>query len=797
MLPGFCPQTQAGNINGKVFDAQHEPLPYQSILLHLAADSALFKVELSGEKGEFLFENIHPGQYYLEIKAMGWQKYSSPLLPINHPEDKVDLGEIVLKTSSTKLNEVMVVEQKPFIEREIDKTVVNIENSIVQSGSSVLEVMEKLPGIMVDQNGNISLRGKQGVMIWIDGKPGVLAGQDLANVLRGMPSAGIQKIEIITNPSARFDAAGNAGIINIIMKKNKREGFNGNISLGYGQGRYAKYNTGLSLNYKEKWFNLFFNYGYAKRMGFNNLDIDRKFYANQQINTRFLTENYIWYPTENHSPRLGVDFYLNKKTSLSVLATGLLSMMDPTTRDNTKIYSGSETLSREYDFENYSSDRWKNYAFNTELKHDLDTNGQQIIVNLDFGQYSNKTLQDLRTTYYHPNGSFDLDEKAGSTQISNLYLYAAKADYVKPLLPSLKFEAGLKSSYVQSDNDFRFFDYKKSDAFIDTARSSHFLYSENINAGYLNFSKEYSKLSLQLGLRAEQTIARGKQYYNDQSFTRNYWQVFPTAYVDYKIKEKHGLNLSLGKRIDRPAYEQMNPYRNLINATTFSEGNAYLLPQLSYNAELTYTFHQSLFIACSYGLTTQNITEVLIQNFEEQTTIQTTANLDRMNYYSANINYTKKINSWWTTNTGLLSYLAIYSGNINSNQIDQGLPTFYFNTGNSFFLKEGLSMELNFQYNYKNLYGITTINTTSNLTAGIKKSILKNRGSVTLNVTDIFWNAYPSGTTEFDNVVEDWVAKRDSRVVNVNFTYKFGEGNPIRMRRNTGADDEKSRIQKS
>jgi hypothetical protein len=781
-------------LKGNIVDPNNIPQPFATVLLKSSADSSLYKGEITNDNGQFLFENVKEGDYYLQIQIIGFEKSNVNSIHISLDNPILDLGTIQMKARSKELGTVTVQADKPFIEQQTDKTVVNIENSIIQNGSSIMEVMEKLPGIMVDQNDRISLRGKQGVIIMIDGRPTGMSGPDLATMLKGIPSSNIQKIEIITNPSAKYDAAGNAGIINIIMKKNKREGFNGSVSAGFGQGRYSKYNGSLSLNYKNKNYNLFLNYSYAKRLGFNNLTIDRKFYNNDSINTIYRTENYILYPTESHTPRIGIDFYLSPKTTLSLLGSGGATRLSPKGVDHTSILNGNEQLMYSYDFASNSKDNWYNYSGNAELRHQFDSIGQEITVDLDYAKYWNTTSQSFLTTYHNSDGSFMHEDDLLNEQKSDLSLYSLKADYTKPLKKEYSFDAGLKSSYVSSDNNIRFYSLLNSAETFDSARSSHFLYSENINAAYVNLKKNYKKFSYQLGLRSEQTIAMGKQLMNSQTFNRSYIQVFPTAYIDYKPSEKHNINLSLGRRIDRPAYEQMNPYRSLINATTYSEGNPYLLPQLTYNTELSYSYNNVFFAQLTYSLTEDNITDVLIQDSETQTTSQTVVNLNKLNFYSINLTYSKKLTKWWTTNTSLLTYYGIYSGTIKNNYINQGSPSIYLNTSNSFFIIDGLSAELSFRYNHKALNGITTELTTYNLSAGIQKTVLKKKGTITVNMSDILWAAYPSGITEFDNVREDWTAKRDTRVVNVSFSYKFGKGKSARMRRNTGADDEKGRI---
>jgi hypothetical protein len=789
----YSMEFESGIIKGIITDQQQAPIPFATVMLKNISDSTLYKGEITNEKGEFNFENVKEGSFFLQIQMTGFEQLNKPI-KILSSTPVTDLGIIVVSTASKELQTVTIAAEKPFIERQIDKTVVNIENSIVQTGSSIMEVMEKLPGVLVDQDGNISLKGKQGVIIMIDGKPSALSGQDLANMLKGMPSSNIQKIELITNPSAKYDAAGNAGIINIVMKKNRREGFNGNVSAGYGQGRYAKYNGNISLNYKKKWYNLFLNYSYSNRKGFNNLVLNRKFYENDTLNTVFDTDNYILFPIVTNTPRLGADFYLSKNTTLSVLGSGVINTFRPSAKNHTDILNGNNEKISSYDFINDSHDNWYNYAMNAELKHQFDTTGKELVINLDYAKYWNITDQLFTTTSRNANDSIINTSYLAGKQNGMLELYSFKADYTNPLKNNAKFDAGLKSSYVSSDKNMQFYNRINGEDLFDSTRSSHFLYSENINAGYLNFSKELKKFSFQLGVRAENTIAYGKQVLNSARFTRNYFQVFPTVFVDYKINDNHDINLSLGRRIDRPGYEQMNPFKRLIDATTYSEGNPYLLPQLTYNTELTYSYKNTFFATASYSLTTDNITDVLIQDAESRTTVQTIVNLNEFNYYSLNLSYSKRLTKWWTTNTSILSYYGIYTGTINNYNINQGLPSFYLNTSNSFSIMDGLSAEASFSYNYKNLYGVTMMKSNSNLTLGVQKSILKKRGTITLNMSDILWNAYPSGVTDFGNVNEAWTSKRDTRVVNLTVSYKFGDGKGSRMRRNTGADDEKSRI---
>ncbi len=525
-----------GTIKGILLDDKKVPQPFSTVMLNNAADSTLYKGEITNDKGEFVFENVKEGTFFIQIQVIGFKKLIGHVIVVSEANNNIDLGIFSVEPQSTSLGEITVMAHKPFIERQVDKMVVNIENSIVQTGSSIMEVMEKLPGVSVDQNDNISLKGKQGLIILIDGKQTGLSGADLANMLKGLPSNSIQKIEIISNPSAKYDASGNAGIINIVMKKNKQQGFNGNISAGYGQGRYGKFNTSLSLNYKKKWYNLFFNYSFSKRKGFNNLVLDRVFPDSASKSIVLQTNNYIIFPFETHNPRLGADFYLSKKTTLSVLGTSVINRFNPTGNSHTFIVDENRSPLSNSEFINRSKDRWYNYALNAEIRTQFDTTGKELSVCLDYAKYWNITDQSFTTIFNNNEGTLLGKTYLNGNQNGLLDLYAVKADYTYPLKKDAKLEMGVKSSYVASDNNVRFYDKINDELIFDTARSSHFLYAENINAAYLNYNKIIKKLSIQVGLRAEQTIAKGKQLLNDRSFNRNYPQVFPTAFVDYKLR---------------------------------------------------------------------------------------------------------------------------------------------------------------------------------------------------------------------------------------------------------------------
>ncbi|MFD2787213.1 outer membrane beta-barrel protein [Hymenobacter rubripertinctus] len=794
LLSGTALQAQTPNdktIKGYLTD-ERSSVPGATILLRSTADSSLFKGETSNEQGAFLFEQIKEGSYFLEVRMLGYAVLVKPNILVQAADRLLDVGILQLLPLAQSLKEVVVTGQKPFIEREADRTIVNIENSLVQAGSSVMEVMEKLPGVQVGQDGSISIKGRQGLIVSIDGRPTMLSGQDLANMFRGMSSANVQKVEIITNPSAKYDAAGNTGVINIVTKKNTKQGINGTANLGYRQGRYAKLNSGIGLNVKDKWYNLSVNYAYSRRKDFNDLRLTRKFFVQGALDTTFITNTDQTSLFNTHTPRVGVDLYLSKRTTVSVLGSGVISLLTSPSVSHTTILNRNSKVGS-YDFTNDVEDKLRIYSGNMQLTHQFDTLGKALTAEIEYVDYTNTSDQAFLTILNAEYGTPFERSRLRGDQNGKFKIYVSKADYTQALPDSATLEAGWKSSYVLNDNNNQFFGYVGGSQVFDALRSNHFLYSENINAAYANLKKEYRHSSFQLGLRTEHTAAHGEQRLSGQEFRRNYIQLFPSAFYEYRLSENHSLNATAGRRIDRPAYHQMNPFRSLIDATSFAQGNPELRPQLTYNTELTYSLQNSFFATFGYSLTRGVITETLILKGDSKTTVLMPVNLDRLHYYSLNLVYSKVLTPWWTTNSSLLGYYGRYAGNTNGYSINNGLPSFQVNSNNSLQVIDGLSMEMNVLYTHRSQEAFTVLKPQFNFSFGVQKKILKDRGSLTLNVNDLFWTSYPRGVTTFKGMQETWSSVRDTRIVSLNCSYRFGSGEVKRVRQSTATEDEMSR----
>ncbi|HEY2721909.1 MAG TPA: TonB-dependent receptor, partial [Chitinophagaceae bacterium] len=557
-------QERVGKITGTVIDGNAKTIESSTIALLKAKDSSVVKMNVADKNGHFEFNGINGGKYLVSVSAVGHQKAYSEIFEITSGNATIDLKTIELVPLAKSLNEVTVVAKKPLIEQKIDRTVVNVDAAISNVGATALEVLEKSPGVTVDKDGNISLKGKQGVQVYIDGRPSYLSGEDLANMLKSMSASQLDQIEIMTNPPAKYDAAGNSGIINIKTKKNKQFGYNGSASAGFTQGYYPRTYESINFNYRNGKFNLFTNLSHNYNSRFQELDIQRNFRDQTTKNITSTFDQVTKMKNENlfYNGKIGMDYFASKKTTFGVVVNAFRNprtMISPTTTD---IYNPGGQLLDITRGDSRNNNLWKNFSTNLNFRHQFDSSGQELSADLDQIHYNSASGQSLVSRYFDSNGDFT---GGPDTLISNLpqdiKIYSGKMDYTLPLKKGARFEAGVKSSFVQTDNNAAYDSLVNGQVVHDYNRSNHFKYNENINAAYVNYSRPLSKkLSGQFGLRLENTHAKGSQLTTGEKFDRNYTQLFPTAYFQYTINKKNQLGVNYGRRIERPDYEDLNPF---------------------------------------------------------------------------------------------------------------------------------------------------------------------------------------------------------------------------------------------
>jgi outer membrane receptor protein involved in Fe transport len=791
-----------GKVSGSLHSADKKAVEAATISLLKAKDSALVKMEVTDKNGLFEFENIKTGNYLLKAEAVGYEKLFTE---VEVAENKNAHSDLVLNTATQSLEGVSVSARRPLIENKIDKTIVNVDASPTNTGLSALEILEKSPGVTVNNDGVVSLKGKQGVRIFIDGKPAYLSGADLSNFLRNMSSSQLDQIEIMSQPSAKYDASGNTGIINIKTKKNANNGFNGSITTSAIIAKYFKNTNSINFNWRKGKTNYYGNYGYSYWEGFNDISIKRSLredrntafnrYSDQHTFGRFSG-----YP---HNFKVGADYFASKKTTLGIAVNGLLDNRKFKSTGRADIYDSLKQFVQYNDAISETHDPWSNLGFNLNLQQKLDDKGKELSADADYILYRTKGKQYSNNYLYNPDG--ELSEAPfllNGYLPANIDIYSLKIDYKHPLKSNVTLEAGMKLSYVKTDNDAQYtiYDADNDKWENDETRSNHFIYKENINAAYVNLQKQVKKLGIQLGLRAEQTIAEGNQVIKEIVFKRNYTRLFPTAYFSYQLNDNNTLGLSYGRRIERPGYQDLNPFQYPLDRYTYRQGNPDLQPQFSHNIELSYNYKGALNVSVNYTTVSDIINDVLITERQpgdsNYTTFQTKQNIASNKNIGLSVSYNTKLAKWWSINVSANVFNNHYKGSIDGEQIDLGLTSFTANMSNQFTFNKGWTAEVSGFYLGENLQSSAILSQPMGMfSVGGGKKILKDKGSIRLNLRDPFYLMSFRGSTDLSKGYTQIHSYWDNRRAIITFTYRFGKANgQATRRRTTGADDEKNRV---
>ena len=803
VLPMLATAQTTNKIEGSVRSEDGKVLNGITVSLLHAVDSSLVKIAVSDKNGNYEFENMDPGKYLISFTSVGFQKRVSGPFTLS-TNGVVQIPSIQLITASTGMAGITIQARRPLVENKIDRMVVNVDASPTNAGSSALEVLEKSPGISVDRDGNISIKGKQGVIVLIDGKQTYLSGQDLANYLRNLPANQLDQIEIMTQPSAKFDASGNSGILNLRTKKSLTRGFNGSLNLSYVQGRYPKSPNSISFNYRTGNLNLFTNLSYSYWSGFNDQHLTRRFHDNGSLLSVFEQQADQKNSSNNYTARIGLDYNLDKKNTIGFLVNGTLSPRKWQNNGRADIFNGNGQLDSFNLVTTINRDNWKNFGANINFRRQINNEGRELTADLDRIEYNSRSRQTSDNYNYLPDLSlsghpFLLRGNLPST----ITIYSGKADYVHPLKNGSKWETGIKSSLVTTDNDAQYtlYDHDNSIWITDNTRSNRFKYRENINALYVNYSRQFKKLGLQAGLRMENTIAEGHQAGNavqpDSSFKKNYTQLFPTAYLSYAMNDHNQFGLSYGRRIERPNYQDMNPFQYFLDQYTFRMGNPNLTPQFTHHMELSHNFKKVLNTTLAYTVTTDILNDILKQNDETKVTYQTKENVAKRQTLGLSVSYNAALNSWWTTSLFTNINHNHYEGTVNNDHLDVSLVSFMANMSQQFRFAKTWTAEVNgFYRTSAQETGVFLIQPMGVVSFGLSRQLWNNKASLKLNIYDPFYLQQARVIIDYANIDAYVVNRWDNRRVGLNFTYRFSKGQnaPQQRRRNSGTLEEQNRV---
>lgn len=794
LLSVLTAQAQTSKITGTVKDAAAKSVEFATVSLLRATDSTVVKGALSDEKGAYSFENIVSGNYLIRITSVGFNNGLSKVFSADG-SGQVTVPAIVLTAAAQTLNAVNVTATKPLIERKTDRTVMNVENSVLAAGNSAMEILERAPGVTVDKDDNISLRGKQGVTVMINDKLTYLSSAQLATLLRSTDGNTIQSIEIITNPSAKYDAAGNSGIINIKLKKNKQKGTNGSLTAGVARGRGNRDNMSLNINHKNGPLNIFGTVSRGDNNRYRDLGINRIIagtdtpYFDQT--TKMPSFNYY------NNFNIGADLETSTKNTLGVVISGYTNGGRDLNENRTERSSVQRVLKSYLTTGSAIIGRYKNLAFNVNDRYKIDTLGQELGVDLDYSKFTNNSDAEYNTYYFMPDGSPSTKPSEKPLLLRNqtpstIEIYSGKADYTKPLNKTWKLETGLKMSSVKTDNDLQAQKFDGGGFVNDEGRTNRFIYTEKIAAAYTNISHEFKNGSIQVGLRAENTESDGNLI-GKQRITRSYLNFFPSVFINRSFGKKNDISLSYSRRIDRPNYGNLNPFIYYLDPFTYSQGNSFLKPQYTNNFELNYTYNKTVTVGLNYSRTTDVITELILPLPGTNITYQTSDNLRTQDSYSVNIYSPYNITKWWTGNVNFNGfYLGFKANGIAGGNINNGRAAFVLRSTQTLTVAK-FKAEITGNYNSSLTYGIYYIFPRYSMDAGISRAFADKKLNVKVSLTDVFntlRNDLNSNALGNNFQIKQ---KSDTRVFRINLTYNFGSTNIKARQHSGGAETEKSR----
>ncbi|WP_271766114.1 TonB-dependent receptor domain-containing protein [Aquimarina algiphila] len=778
-------------IKGVVLDEQSKPVDAATISLIRSSNKEFITGVITNNKGEFNIENIKDGTYQGIISSLGFTDYTTALITIQGED--VDLGRISLVIKTESLDEVTVVAEKPIVQVMADKTVFNVQNTLSASGTSGYELLRKAPGVIVDNNDNLIVEGKTGVLIYIDDKPSVLRGEDLTNYLKTIQSSDVEAIEIITQPSSKYEAEGNAGIINIKLKRDKTLGTNGSLSAGITYGDFARYTSSVSFNTRNKKSNFFGTYSNRFGKSFSFIDLFRT-----QNNTIFDAKSETVNDNNSNNLKLGYDYFANKKSTFGIILTGNFNNVISDTDSRTPIIRQGNSNPEQVLIAGSDSDtQTSNLYANANYRYS-DTLGYSMNIDLDYGQYNNDR------TNLQPNQYFNGDETELQSETTNFFstpiditIFTSKADYEQNFLKG-KLGLGIKYSNIDTENGFDFFDRISGQDIINLDQSNDFTYDEEIYAAYFNYNRKFKKINLQFGLRVEQTKSDGqlfsRQDTGDDRVKRDYTDFFPSGGITYQMNQKNSIALTYSRRIQRPNYQNLNPFEFKLNELSFRKGNPFLQPQYTDNIKLSHTHNYRLTTAISYSFVGDYFAQVTEAQGEDQNFI-ITRNVADQKIINLSISYPTKINNWWSVYYSLNAYRSIFEAT-NQDFVSVSQNTLSLYGQNTFSLPKGYKMEISGWFNSPSIWGGTyQIKSLGSLNLAFQKRFFSDKLTARLAFNDILYTSPWHGDTRFGDLSIRGNGGWDSRQVRFNLTYNFGSKEVKKSRkRKTGIEDEKNRI---
>jgi hypothetical protein len=768
------------SLSGQIITDDGQKAEFVNVFLLNAADSALVKMELSEANGNYSFKRLEAGEYRVQVTGIGYSDFIGEAFSLAKDESKV-IPLITVQVLATVLDEIEVVAKKPLLEQRAGKLIVNVDQSITGQSGSITDLLKKVPGLVV-VNDRVSMAGRQGVTILIDGRP--TRYMDIQSLLNETPADNIARIEVISQPGAAYDAEGTSGVINIIMKKNVLYGTNGSVTAGFGYGELAKYQIGTRLNHRSGPWNLTFATGFNNRTWIERLDL-----------TRILDDR--TYIQSNYEPgdplsayiNLGADYDINPRNRVGISVNSYGSNNDRTSENDTKIMSNEGVELDSWTTLNVQERSWRSYTADAFYRLQIDTSGQELNIDANFADYRRRVVSDLMTT--GENFEDRRNEEPADTRI-----YASQIDYKLPINDALRLETGAKVSATRLNNELVASLFQNGAWVNDVLRTNQFDYAENIYAAYINGAYSNGAYEANIGLRYENSEATGYSATLDSTINLNIAKVFPSVSITTPFVGALGTSISYSYRIERPGYFDLNPFVSYLDPLTFQKGNPFLRPELTHSGQFSLTYEKQPFFNLSYDYTKDVLTEVIEQDDESGEAFQTDINLDKYIRYGGSLFFpldfiAKPVSGYG----GVMVFYHDYQAEYLNNALLQNQWTTNAFLQVNVSLPSDWKLEVTGWLQGAGIDGLIRHETFYGLDAGIQKKFFDNKLRVQLSADGIVQKFF-EGTIDYANLEYELVSAWEAPVVQARVTWSFGNQSiKGRERRNSSSDTERNRVE--
>jgi len=792
----FSISSQSLSISGTIQDENGVGVPFATTVLKTTLDSSMVKAIITEENGHFSFDFLNNSDYFIEVSYLGMSDYTSSVIKLK--DQNIILDNIVLFENAAQIDEVIVTANRAIIEVKADRTIFNVQGTINATGENGLNLLRKAPGVLVDNNNNISVLGRAGVLLYVDGKRIPLSGDDLTNYLESLSSDQIDKIDIITNPGSKYEAQGNAGIIDIRLKKDKNIGSNGSVSTTYNQGRYGQGNVNANGNYRNKLFNTFGGVGYNLGSRWNSMLFDT-----YQNCIRLDESNLSVTDYQGLNGRFGTDFFISKNSTLGFLVGAQYNQSDRTSNNRNIISNQITPLTIDSILlaPNTLASSREQATFN--VNYAFQSGKNRLNIDADYGTFVNDA-ENFQPNFYYDAGQNNITSQNITSYDTpvKINIATAKIDYETEWYGG-NLGIGSKISNVSTDNTFLFYNNSDLSRIRNDQRSNLFKYYENVYAGYVNYGRLLVKhWNTSVGLRVERTDAMGDlsaflPELEEDPVEFNYINYFPSAGLTYQKNPQHIYSLNFGRRINRPDYNVLNPFREQLSELSYSKGNKLLQPEIVNNIEIGYTLNYKYSFKLSYSNTANQITRLIgPDELDPRASFISWDNLASQKLYNLNASVPLDITKWWNSYTNIsVSYIDNQADYGDGRVVDVQAGSYNIFQQNTFSLGKKWKGEISGWYSGPGVWGgVFLYDPSYSLNLGIQRKFLNDKMNVRLIVSDITYQTGWSGVAQFNGQIGYGAGNWDSRRATLSISYDLGNKSIKSRKRNTGIETESKRV---